>query len=143
MKKFLKNNKGITLTALIVTIILMLILTSTVMIKVKDTSMVSKLNNLYSDIKLLEDKVLDYYNDYGTLPIKGEQIELQPDEINGKCYEIDLSKLENLTLNYGEGTYEEDKDIYVVDKETLDIYYLKGIEYSDNTYYTYKYTLEN
>lgn len=137
MKRFLKNNKGITLTALVITIILMLILTSTVMMKVKDTSIVSNLNNLYSDIKLLEDEVLDYYNDYGTLPIKGEQITLQPNEIKGMCYEIDLSKLENLTLNYGKGD-KEDKDIYVVDKTTLDVYYLKGIEYEESVYYRYE-----
>lgn len=137
MKKNLKNNKGITLTTLVVTIILMLILTSTVMMKVKDTSIVSNLNNLYSDIKLLEDKVLDYYNNYGTLPIKGEQITSQPNEIKGTCYEIDLNKLENLTLNYGKGD-KEDKDIYVVDKETLDVYYLKGIEYEESVYYGYE-----
>lgn len=138
MKKYIKNSKGITLTALVVTVILMLILTSTIIIKVKDSSIVSSLNNLYADIKLLEDKILDYYNDYGTLPIKGEKITTNPEGIEGDCYEIDLSKLENITLNYGKGTYESDGDIYIVNKKTLDVYYYKGVEYKNNFYYTYE-----
>ena len=72
MKNYMRNNKGITITTLVVTVIIMLILSSTIIMKISDSKDVSKLNNLYADIKILEDKVLEYYNDYGTLPIKGE-----------------------------------------------------------------------
>lgn len=139
MKKYIRNNKGITITTLVVTVIILLILTSTVVIKVSDSKDVSKLNNLYSDIKILEEKILNYYNNYGTLPIKGETIApLLSMEEGNNYYEIDLSKLENITLKYGHGNI-TNKDIYIVNGDTLDVYYYKGIEYKGEKYYTYEY----
>ena len=61
MKKYIRNNKGITITTLVVTVIILLILTSTVIVKLGDSKDVSKLNNLYADVKILEEKVLNYY----------------------------------------------------------------------------------
>ena len=58
MKNYMRNNKGITITTLVVTVIIMLILSSTIIMKISDSKDVSKLNNLYADIKILEDKVL-------------------------------------------------------------------------------------
>ena len=93
---------------------------------------------MYADIKILEDKVLEYYNDYGTLPIKGEpKAPLLSMENGNKYYEIDLNKLENITLNYGHGN--DEKDIYVVNGDTLDVYYYKGVAYEGKKYYTYEY----
>lgn len=138
MKKFLKNSKGITITVLVVTVVILLILTSTIIMKAESYKNVNKLNNLYADIKLLEDKVLEYHNDYGILPTKEEKITPNRSMENGEYYEIDLSQLENLTLNYGKGSI-GDKDIYIVNKNTLDVYYYKGIEYEGSLYYTYKY----
>lgn len=138
MKRYIRNNKGITITTLVVTVIIMLILASTIIIKISDSKDVSKLNNLYADIKILEEKVLDYYNNYGMLPIKGEQIDpLLSMENGNNYYEIDLSKLENITLNYGHG--DDNKDIYVVNGDTLDVYYYKGVIYEGKKYYTYEY----
>lgn len=138
MKKFLKNSKGITITVLVVTVVILLILTSTIIMKAESYKNVNKLNNLYADIKLLEDKVLEYHNDYGILPTKEEKITPNRSMENGEYYEIDLSQLENLTLNYGKGSI-DDKDIYIVNKKTLDVYYYKGIEYEGSLYYAYKY----
>ena len=138
MKNYMRNNKGITITTLVVTVIIMLILSSTIIMKISDSKDVSKLNNLYADIKILEDKVLEYYNDYGTLPIKGAPIDpLLSMENGNKYYEIDLSKLENITLNYGHGN--DEKDIHVVNGDTLDVYYYKGVAYEGKKYYTYEY----
>ena len=58
-----------------------------------------------------------------------------------KYYEIDLSKFQNITLKYGHGNI-NDMDIYVVNGDTLDVYYYKGVEYKGNTYYTYDYAKE-
>ncbi len=138
MKKFLKNSKGITITVLVVTVVILLILTSTIIMKAGNYKNVNKLNNLYADIKLLEDKVLEYHNDYGILPTKEEKITPNLSMEEGEYYEIDLSKLENLTLNYGNRDA-GDKDIYIVNKKTLDVYYYKGIEYEESLYYTYEY----
>ena len=89
MKNYMRNNKGITITTLVVTVIIMLILSSTIIMKISDSKDVSKLNNLYADIKILEDKVLEYYNDYGTLPIKGEpKAPLLSMENGNKYYEV-------------------------------------------------------
>lgn len=139
MKKYIRNNKGITITTLVVTVIILLILTSTVIMKLGDSKDVSKLNNLYADVKILEEKVLNYYNNYGMLPVKGETIQpLLSMEEGNNYYEIDLSKLENITLKYGHGN-STNKDIYIVNGDTLDVYYYKGIEYKGEKYYTYEY----
>ena len=138
MKNYMRNNKGITITTLVVTVIIMLILSSTIIMKISDSKDVSKLNNLYADIKILEDKVLEYYNDYGTLPVGDKEQELPASITEAtKYYEIDLNKLENITLNYGHGN--DEKDIYVVNGDTLDVYYYKGVAYEGKKYYTYEY----
>ena len=138
MKNYMRNNKGITITTLVVTVIIMLILSSTIIMKISDSKDVSKLNNLYADIKILEDKVLEYYNDYGTLPVGAKEQELPASITEAtKYYEIDLNKLENITLNYGHGN--DEKDIYVVNGDTLDVYYYKGVAYEGKKYYTYEY----
>ena len=139
MKNYMRNNKGITITTLVVTVIILLILTSTVIMKLGDSKDVSKLNNLYADVKILEEKVLNYYNNYGMLPVKGDPIQpLLSMEEGNNYYEIDLSKLENITLKYGHGN-STNKDIYIVNGDTLDVYYYKGIEYKGEKYYTYEY----
>lgn len=54
-------------------------------------------------------------------------------------YEIDLSKLENITLNYGSeynqaSNLTKDSDVYVVN-DNLKVYYLKGIEKGGTIYH--------
>ena len=70
MKNKLSQEKGITMMALVVTIIILLILTSVLVFNTQDSVYIKRLNNLYSDIELLRSKTDEYYNEYGQIPAK-------------------------------------------------------------------------
>ena len=136
MKK-IKLNKGITIISLIVTIVLMLILTTVIVTDTDTGSDYKKYKLIWADIELLEDKVLIYYNKYGEIPTKQESItEDLPENISEtnektRFSYLDVNKLSNITLNYGDA-----EDIFIIDNTTLEVYYLNGIEYEGEIYYT-------
>lgn len=125
----IKSNKGITIVVLVTTVIIMLILLGVTINGINISNNSVAYNNMVADINLLEEKLLSYYNKYKEIP-KTEVTE----EIDGiTYYEIDLSKLNNLTLNYGINN--GDNDIYLVN-DNLNVYYLKGVEKSKMVYHT-------
>ena len=75
----------------------------------------------------------DYYHDYAKIPTIGDallEINLNGQASsadNGNYYEVDLSRLGNITLNYGEKT--DATDMYIINEKSQEVYYLKGIEY--------------
>ena len=127
---YLKNEKGVTLIALTITIIVMIILSS-VIIRSSNTHInTQKRDKLYSDIDNLNNKISKYYIEYGDIPVLSKQycnkeelialldtnkssngVELNnsTDDNNttinpnddDSYYIIDLEKLSGLTLNYG------------------------------------------
>lgn len=144
----MKKNNGITIIALLITVIIILILAGTGIYQANLAAINSSINRMNADIKLLEGKVQIYYNKYQTIPIPQGQAEetIVPVEIKGtitgdQYYKIDLSKLENITLNYGNGT-DGTKDYYIVNARTLKVYYLKGVsdenKTNPKTYYSYQ-----
>ena len=128
----IRSNKGITLVTLVITIIVILILTTVTITSTYTGSDFKRYKLMCSDVELLEDKILYFYREYGELPI-GNEVTNVPTEIeNGHTfYEVNINKLKNITLNYGDA-----EDIYIVDSETFEVYYLNGIEYEDVIYYT-------
>lgn len=173
MNKF-KDEKGVTLLALTITIIVMVIITTTLITNTKNHLKIEKTNNLYSDIEQIKDKVSEYYIRKGKLPIKeeayctayelvdilktnGVDSEKTMDDlldVNDKksiseatYYVINLSDLDNLTLNYGSeyknwtsGTGLQ--DLYIINEKSHQIYYPKGIIVDGITYYSYNITLK-
>ncbi len=130
--KNLKSKKGITIITLIITIIIILILTTVTVTSTYTGSDLRRYKLMCSDIELLEDKILYFYRQYGELPIGNEVFNLKSEIDNGHAfYEINVNKLDNITLNYG-----DEEDIFIVDSETFEIYYLNGIEYNNEIYYT-------
>ena len=137
----LKSKKGITIISLIVTIVVMLILTATIISDTYTGSDYKKYKNMCSDIDLLEDKILMYYKQYGNLPLASETSKTIPkDEAFNPEHtycEIDINKLKNITLNYGKKEDDNDiNNIFVIDTDNFEVYYLKGIEYEGTIYYT-------
>ena len=131
-KEKIKSNKGITMVALVTTIIIMLILLGVSINGINTSNNAVPYNNMVADITLLEEKLLLYYNRYKEIP-KTEMAK----QIDGvQYYEIDLSKLENVTLNYGIKYNGDEEDIYLVN-DNLNVYYLKGVQKS-GTMYHYK-----
>lgn len=155
MKQMIKNEKGVTMIAIVITIIILLIIVATVSFSSKNGIDMKKMNNMYTDIILLEDKVAFYYLEYGTIPAKGAALlpEEIPDEIktynpndNENYYKLDIDLLENVDLNYAIDASNV-RDIYIINEKSHAIYYLKGVTISeydnltmnrkqDVTYYT-------
>ena len=159
MKIETKNEKGITMVALVITIVILVILTNILVYKAKDEVTVQALTNLYNDISLLREKVSSYYNEYGKIPAKIKytndtnigrlsNILSEQDDIE-KFYVIDLEAMKGITLNYGKD-YEEVKndenkandclDLYIINENSHNIFYIKGLAIEENneikTYYT-------
>lgn len=143
----LKNNKGVTLVALSVTILIMVIITSALVYNSSKGMTSRQLTNLYNDVELLKDRVSTYYIKNGELPILQLKLEninnLQGINVNDNenYYVIDLSLLSNITLNYGKGYQnikngETSSDVYVINEQSHNIYYPKGISYDNIIYYT-------
>ena len=131
----IKGKKGITLVTLVVTIVILLILSGTAIYNYRLSNGVSIYNKMIADIKLLEDKTVIYYNKYEDIPKTDRSI-----QINGiEYHEIDLSKLDNITLNYGKDYKGNDNlsnssDVYLINSN-LNVYYLKGIEKGGEIYH--------
>ena len=154
----LKNERGVTLIILVITVIVLLILTSVNINNARYQIGLKEINNLYTDIDILSTKVNEYYLKNNSIPIveENEYFEnsnafrvflinknLNIDEINSndneEYYVIDLAKLENLTLNYGKDYYKwtsssvaskNNSDIYIINKTTHQIYYPNGIRHA-------------
>ena len=60
---------------------------------------------------------------------------------NYMCADIELLKNKvlayNITLNYGGGTA-SNGDIYIVNEQSLEVYYLNGVDFEGITYYAKK-----
>lgn len=134
----IKSQKGITMVSLVIAIVILLILSGTAIYNLNLSNGTGRYNNMVADIKLLSDKTLVYYNKYGEIP-KTDRENREINLNNEEYYEIDLSKLEGITLNYGKEYGQEEQitnssDVYVINSN-LNIYYLKGIEKSGEIYH--------
>lgn len=129
------SNKGITMVSLVITIVLLSILTGTITYNISLSNGLEEYNNMIADINLLKDKIIIYHNKYGEIPVTNRKFNLNETEYK----EIDLKKLENITLNYGDEYGQEkdlttNSDVYLIDSN-LNIYYLKGIKKSGEIYH--------
>lgn len=131
MKK-IKSNKGITLIVLVVTIIVILILTTVTITSTDIGTDFRRYSLMCSDVAMLEDKIIYFYRQYSELPIGNEVTNIPTSIQNGHdFYEINFNLLSNITLNLG-----TEEDTYIVDSQTFEVYYLNGIEYDGEIYYT-------
>lgn len=159
MKYKIKNEKGITMVALVITVLILLILTNMLVYNAQDNIYIRAVTNLYNDIDILREKVSEYYNEYGKIPAEikytnEEQLQnlssvLSTQNDTGDFYVIDLEAMQGITLNYGKD-YEKVKgdknnaniytDLYIINKNSHNIFYVEGINIKENgitkTYYT-------
>ena len=156
MKNKIKQEKGVTLSILVITIIVLLILTSTLIYNAKGSIHIQNTTKLYNDLELLREKVSEYYNEYGEIPGKIEYTNignlsnvLSKNNDTGKFYVIDLEAMKGISLNYGKD-YENIKnnpnnansytDIYIINENSHNIFYVNGVtitkDDTSTTYYT-------
>lgn len=144
----MKNNRGITLVTLTVAVLIMIILSSMLIYNARNGLKIKKLKDMQNDIEILEDKVNAYYVKYADIPAEIEYLgninfEPQPND-DDEYYVLDLKALEGISLNYGsEFTQIKTKedtdqynDVYIINKQSLHIYYAKGVEIDGVAYYT-------
>ncbi|MCI8482267.1 MAG: type II secretion system protein [Clostridia bacterium] len=144
-----KSQKGITLVSLSIAIVVMLVITSTLIYSITTGDKVKALNNMYQDITKIKDKVDLYYATYRALPIIKTPYEninhiqpINPND-NDNYYVVDLEALQGLYLNFGKDYKGYQKkpgnnftDIYIINERSHMIYYVDGIRFEDNIYYT-------
>ncbi len=154
----IKKDKGVTLVALTIAVIIILIITGMIVYSAKDSVYVKNLTNMRNDISNLKDKVSLYYSEYGEIPAETEYpniSNLQSAGVigandTGKFLIIELENLDGLTLNYGKD-YEKYKandytnltdltDIYIINENSHNIFYVQGVSVKENDgtkmYYT-------
>lgn len=146
-KSILKNERGITLIILMLVIIIMAILVAFAVKNIDIGVDIRDYNYMCADIELLESKIMTYYNNNNEIPID-ETLGAIADaktmldgqassKDNDVYYKVDVKKLFNITLNYGGGTL-ENKDIYIINEATHEVYYLKGVQFENTTYHAAK-----
>lgn len=156
MKHIVKQEKGVTMIALVITVVILITLTNMLVYNAKDSIYINKLTDLYNDIDLLREKVSEYYNEYGKVPaeIKYTNISQLSGVISqkndtGDFYVIDLEAMQGITLRYGKD-YEKIKndkdnadkyaDVYIINQNSHNIFYVQGVKIEEDniekTYYT-------
>ena len=138
--------KGISLMVLMITVVIMIIMVSVVTISSRDALDTSRKMTFAIEISLLQEFVNTYYQENMSLPILEEMIievpengieQFQNEDINNgqvTLYTIDLEKMDPVERIYGNG--QADLDVYVVSNKTHQVYYLKGVHTSKESYYT-------
>ena len=64
----MRKENGVTMVALVITVIVLFLIVSVIQFGARNGVDIRELNNMYSDILSLEDKVALYYWKYGVLP---------------------------------------------------------------------------
>jgi len=148
----MRNNKGITMVALIVTVAIMIILTVTITVNFGNFASRSNQAKFETDIKAIREEINQYYARNKELPILNKYTntsmlnDIKNVNDNNNYYVVDLSKI-SVKLNFGsdydivksKSTSEELSeilDIYIINERSHTIYNPKGVEYYDSINYT-------
>lgn len=140
----MRNQSGVTLTILVITIIIMALITGSLSYNSISSFKMNAYYNMISDIELLDQKIALYYVENNQLPITSETQKLKDiigsdytgtinDNPNNSqnadneiVYKINLDLLGNLSLNNTE---------YYIDTTSHTIYSKKGIEIDGEVYF--------
>ena len=127
MKLNIKSNKGMSISTLVISIILMIIILSSIVLSVNKTSEAKEAMQLNNDIEELTRRVKLYYMQNGTLPIDerySEYIVFEESDLEEEFYLLNISAFDNLNLKNKEDiTIHDDGSInvrkgYLIIKET-------------------------
>ena len=133
-----------------ITIVVLMILSFSINVSVKLTMETRNYNYVKEDIINLSEEVKAYYLKNNSLPIDETKTynladygvpseDINPNDY-GNYYRINVSLLENISLNNGginnNEANEETDDMYVVNEYSLTVYYLKGATFGGQKHYT-------
>ncbi len=150
----IKNVRGISLISLVIAITVLMILSNVIIYNVKDDLKLGNLTEMQNDIVNLRDKVSSYYRQNGEIPANIAYTNINAIKEAGVISEavdtgnflvIDLSALENLTLNKGKD-FEKVKenpdhvneytDLYIINETSHNVFYVAGVTINQDTFYT-------
>lgn len=149
MKRII-NDRGITLTTLVITIVVLMIVTFSITTSVKSTIETRNYNSVKEDIINLSEAIKAYYLEKGELPIdktlKYDLIDygipdndINPND-NENYYRIRTTLLQDVRLNRGEfennDANSDTDDMYVVNEKSFTVYYLQGAVLNKVKHYT-------
>lgn len=154
MEKITKDNKAITLVALIITIVILLILASVITYSVADSMKSAKVTEFISKMQLIQQKVDSFVEGKTTEEINNLNIgnknltsaQTQVVQTAKNNTEITGATSDFIYFNKQEIVDEFDvediDDEYIINFKTREIVSVNGVEYKDNIYYT-QYLLPN
>lgn len=152
----MKTKRGISLVILVITILVMIILTSITIVGIGNTLIEVNKDEFVVELATIKEKVKEHYLTIGVLPVKAGQeytvnelleqytddtykvalekeIRTNKDSTNTFCT-VDLEKL-NITTSE-RGLEKDDLDVFAVTTNTLNIYYLKGVQIDEVAYFS-------
>ena len=148
----IKSERGITLIALVITLVVMMILTFTITINVSQLNERKAKTDFENDITSLTEEVSQYYARTKTIPIINRYTNItmltgvKNVNDNNNYYVIDIKQLD-VSLNNGKDyktalSRNRDQaisdllDIYIINEQSHTIYYPKGANYDGSIHYT-------
>lgn len=154
----LKEKKGVTMLVLILTIILIVIISGAVISNLNVTTENANLSNFANNISQIQDKARSMYILENKLPVSNVAEKLTREDLlelvetenqnaffdelnengegkNARFYKVDLDKVGVDKTIIGSEKDGED-DIYVISINSLKVYYLRGVEYDNNMYFS-------
>lgn len=149
MIKQKNNSKGVTLITLVIMVLIVIILVTTIGYNVLNRNTMDKLDDLYSDLTLLEEKYKSYYIQNGSVLLENKYENLS--EVLEKIGDVrnpnDSDEYYYAGTNQVDGIHEvnssligdinlKNKGTFIINEKTLTIYYLDGIEVDGKIYYT-------
>lgn len=146
------SKKGITLTVMAITIVIMLIIAGTITISTYSTISYSRLSSWANEIMYIQDIVNEQLNETSaflytleeaSININGLTEEQKESQFVGETIDanglVKLKVLDLGNLNITDTVYgkmETAADVYAVSETTGRVYYVQGIEIDDSIYYT-------
>ena len=147
----MKNNKGVTLITLAITIAVLMILTFNITVNIGAYTEQKTKANFETDMQRLREEINQYYARVKDIPVINKYTNTSMLEgikninDNDEYYVIDMKQLD-VSLNYGSDYNIINKkdeaeeitdllDVYIINKQSHTIYYPKGVEYSGKIHY--------
>lgn len=140
--------KGVTLSIVLIAIVVMITIITTASVVGSSAISTANFEDFKSNVSRMADAVNEYYIKNKELPVTNEivaadsvtnelrQLLTTRGDINSKLYVVDINKISDPTIENGTGNI-NNKDVYIVAENSLNVYYLKGYKYKSVKYFSY------
>lgn len=138
--------KGITVSILAITIVLMFVIITTATVVGTRAIQTATYEEFLSKIQRVSNDVNEYVIKNKQIPTTNEIVAKEGlpvgliakinenNDATNNLFVIDMTKLRTESVNLGVGTI-QDMDVFIVAENTNNVYYLKGIKYKGVEYY--------